>query len=271
MNYNHQAGNVHGSVAMLEVRPIPAFGDNYIWLAGVPESPGEVIVVDPGTAAPVVEALEADGLHPAAILITHRHWDHVDGLPELTERYQAPVFGPTGGHIAGITRPAADGDTVEPLPGLIFEVLAVPGHTADHLAYHGRGTLFCGDTLFNAGCGRLFDGTARQLYHSLQRLARLPEPTQVCCAHEYTIDNLDFARMVEPGNAALEAYALTAAALRDRGLPTLPTDIGTQRRINPFLRCEQEAIRASVTAFAGRPLGGPEEIFKVLRYWKDTQ
>ncbi|MBI1195625.1 MAG: hydroxyacylglutathione hydrolase [Gammaproteobacteria bacterium] len=255
---------------MLEIRPIPAFGDNYIWLAGVPESPGAVIVIDPGTAGPVIEVFESEGLRPSAILITHRHWDHVDGVPELASRYQVPVFGPEGGHIAGVTAPVVDGTTVEPLRGLSFKVLAVPGHTADHLAYFGHGTLFCGDTLFNAGCGRLFDGTARQLFHSLQRLSELPDTTRVCCAHEYTLDNLEFARMVEPGNADLAEYARAAATLRDRGLPTLPTDIGTQRRINPFLRCECDEVRASVTAFAGRPLAGPEETFKVLRYWKDT-
>jgi len=255
---------------MLEIRPIPAFSDNYIWLASHPKSPGDAIVIDPGTAAPVIDTLEAEGLRPAGILITHRHWDHVDGIPELTARYTLPVFGPAGGHISGITRPVGDGDEISPLPGISLSVLTVPGHTLDHIAYFGHNTLFCGDTLFNAGCGRLFDGTAKQLYGSLQRLAGLPESTRVCCAHEYTLDNLRFARAVEPDNPDLAAYLQTAEAMRKQQRPTLPTDIGMQRRINPFLRCHESTVQASVAHFAGRIPDGPEAVFKILRYWKDT-
>ncbi len=255
---------------MLEIRPIPAFDDNYIWLASHTGSPGDVVVVDPGTATPVIEMLETEGLRPVGILITHRHWDHVEGIPELAARYSLPVFGPAGGHIAGITQPVAEGDEISPLPGVSLSVLAVPGHTLDHIAYFGHDTLFCGDTLFNAGCGRLFDGTAEQLYRSLQRLAELPESTRVCCAHEYTVENLRFANAVEPGNPDLKTYTKTAQVLRNRDIPTLPTDIGMQLRINPFLRCHEPAVQASVAHFAGRQPNSSEAVFKILRYWKDT-
>jgi len=255
---------------MLEIRPIPAFTDNYIWLACNTECPSEAIIIDPGTADPVIKVLESEGLRLVAILITHRHWDHVDGIPTLTARYPVPVYGPAGGHIAGITHPLGDGQFVAPLPGVSLEVLAVPGHTLDHIAYYGHDSLLCGDSLFNAGCGRIFDGTAEQLFHSLQRLSRLPDSTQVYCAHEYTLSNLRFAQSVEPDNQDLAAYSRTAESLRKRGLPTLPTDIATQRRINPFLRCDIPAVQASIAAFAGRPLTDPEEFFKILRFWKDT-
>ena len=243
----------------LEILPIPAFADNYIWLL---KRDRHAVVVDPGDATPVIAALERASLGLEAILITHHHADHIGGVDALLQKYTVPVFAPARGrydfpHIA-----VAEGDHVR-LDALALEltVMETPGHTLDHVAYYGANRLFCGDTLFSAGCGRLFEGTAAQMYASLQRLAALPGNTMVYCTHEYTEHNLRFARMLEPGNNALATRQQQAAALRQSGQPTLPTNIALERETNPFLRCDIAAIRTA----SGCVKADEVQIFSAIR------
>ncbi len=245
---------------------VEAFADNYIWLLRRGDA---VAIVDPGDAAPVVAALDRLGLTPLAILCTHHHGDHTGGVENLLARWRVPVYGPARERIPGITHRVGDGDRVTPGDGLGFEVLEVPGHTAGHIAYHGQGALFCGDTLFSAGCGRLFEGSAVQMHASLARLAALPEDTRVYCAHEYTASNLRFARAADPDNPDIAAHQVRVAALRAAGRPTLPSTIGLERRVNPFLRAHLPALKHSAEAHAGRTLSGPAAVFAELRHWKD--
>ncbi|MFP5397138.1 MAG: hydroxyacylglutathione hydrolase [Gammaproteobacteria bacterium] len=257
----------------LELTPLRAFDDNYIWLLARGD---EALVVDPGDAAPVRAALESRGLRLAGILVTHHHGDHVGGLDDLCASWHGPVYAPAGERIAGPVTPVREGQRVT-LLGLEFEVLDVPGHTAGHVAYHWRGDaghaplLFCGDTLFSAGCGRLFEGTPQQMHASLSKLAALPGATRVCCAHEYTLSNLRFAAAVEPGNAELQAYRARCEALRARGLPTLPSTIAIEREVNPFLRCAVGAVAQA--ARARQPAldaSTPSEVLGALREWKNA-
>lgn len=253
---------------MLTVLHVPAFEDNYIWL--IRGEANRVAVVDPGEAAPVREALARERLTPAAILCTHHHGDHVGGVEELLSHYNVPAYGPARERIPAVTHRLHDGEhiTLAAL-GLEFEVLDVPGHTAGHIAYYGHGCLFCGDTLFSAGCGRPFEGTAEQLHNSLSRLLSLPPDTAVYCAHEYTAANLRFAAAVEPDNSYVRDYRRQVAAQRARRLPTLPTTLARERRVNPFLRVHLPEVRASVAAWAGREPGSEAETFALLRRWKD--
>jgi hydroxyacylglutathione hydrolase len=256
---------------MLDVRPIPAFQDNYIWMIRSALDPRRVAVVDPGDAAPVLAALAAEGLALAAILATHHHRDHVGGVDELVAATGARAFGPARERVRLPVVPLAGGDTLDlPELGLAFRVLDVPGHTAGHIAFTGHDALFCGDTLFSAGCGRLFEGTAGQMLASLESLAGLPEATQVYCGHEYTEANLRFARSVEPGNSDIMDYVKRAAGLRAQGLPTLPSNIGLEKRVNPFLRTRRENVKSSAEQHAGRLLPTPAEVFAEVRSWKDT-
>ena len=238
-------------MSQLAVTAVPAFDDNYLWLVHAPADPRQVLVVDPGDAAAVETALRAQGLVLAGILVTHHHGDHVGGVKALAGGL--PVFGPGNEDIEGITHPVKGGDRVELRAlGLSFAVLDVPGHTRGHIAYAGHGAVFCGDTLFSGGCGRLFEGTPAQMFASLGALAALPPETQVYCAHEYTASNLRFALAVEPGNAALVAYAGEVAALRAAGQRTVPTTVARELAINPFLRTAVPEIRAAAKAFAGQ-------------------
>lgn len=256
---------------MDNVLHVPAFQDNYIWLI---QTGAKVAIVDPGDAQPVIATLERDGLRPVAILCTHHHHDHVGGAQELSQRYGVPVYGPAQESIPSVQRRLDDGDHFEiPELGIGFDVLAIPGHTLGHIAFYsdagGHGLLFCGDTLFSAGCGRLFEGTAEQMHTSLTRLAALPQDTQVFCGHEYTAANLRFALTVEPDNQ--DARELTAR-VRDqtaRGQPSLPSSIGLERRINPFLRTAVPSVRQAVAAHEGGALTTEVEIFAALRRWKD--
>jgi hydroxyacylglutathione hydrolase len=256
---------------MLEVRPIPAFQDNYIWMIRGARDPRVVAVVDPGDAAPVLAALAAEGLRLEAILATHHHADHVGGVLKLVAATGAAVFGPGREKLpVEVTRLAA-GDRVQlDGLGLEFGVLDVPGHTAGHIAFVGHGALFCGDTLFSAGCGRLFEGTAGQMFDSLDALAGLPEDTLVYCGHEYTLANLRFATAVEPGNSAIMDYVKRATALRAKTRPTLPSTIGLEKRVNPFLRSRHENVKSSAERHAGRMLPTPAAVFAEIRSWKDT-
>lgn len=246
---------------------LPAFRDNYIWLL---ERHGRAAVVDPGEAAPVRRALVESGLTLEAVLVTHHHADHMGGAAELAREYDCPVYGPAGENIEAVDKLLAEGAEVS-LPGIgsRFRVLDIPGHTAGHIAYQGHGIMFCGDTLFSAGCGRLFEGTAGQMYASLAKLAALPDDTAVCCGHEYTLANLKFAATVEPDNRAVAEYAAECAARRSRGEPTLPSQLGLERRVNPFLRCTEPTVRAAAGRVAGRVLTDAVDVFAAIRKWKD--
>ena len=227
---------------MLKVTPLRAFRDNYIWLMHG-RDPTCVAVVDPGDATPVETALEAGGLTLEAILVTHHHADHTGGIETLLATRDVPVFGPQNERIPDLTVPLAAGDRADlETLGLAFDVLDVPGHTAGHIAFYGHGALFCGDTLFSAGCGRLFEGTPAQMLASLDALAALPDDTRVYCAHEYTLSNLKFARAVEPENTAIAEYTGRAEQRRRADEPTLPSTLGLERKVNPFLRCDHASV-----------------------------
>ena len=222
---------------MLNLVALPAFTDNYIWML---HDGRDAVVVDPGDAAPVHAALDAQGLQLAAILVTHHHPDHVGGVDALRGRLRGPVYGPAHETIPAPFTPLEGGQSVTVL-GQRFEVIDVPGHTAGHIAYvqadaGAEPLLFCGDTLFSAGCGRLFEGTPAQMVASLAKLNALPAGTRVCCTHEYTLSNLRFAAAVEPANDALAAHTEACRTRREAGQPTLPSTLATERQINPFLR-----------------------------------
>ncbi len=255
---------------MLSIQPISAFSDNYIWLLADTDS-RRACVVDPGDATPVCDALDQLGLELEIILITHHHLDHVGGVQALRERFAPLVYGPGNPAIEGVDRRLAAGDRVEVL-GTNFVVMEVPGHTLDHIAYFHPGEkplLFCGDTLFAAGCGRVFEGTPAMMHASLQSLAALPPETAVYCAHEYTLANLAFARAADPDNDALAARQAEAEATRARGEPTVPSPLGLELATNPFLRCAEPGLLASLEA-QGRLEGrGGAEVFAAIRGWKD--
>ena len=256
---------------MLDVRPLPAFRDNYIWMIRGDADPAVVAVVDPGDAAPVLAALAREGLSLAAILATHHHADHVGGVPALRAATGARAFGPARERMPAGVLPLAQGDCARiPELGLEFTVLDVPGHTAGHIAYAGHGAVFSGDTLFSAGCGRLFEGTAEAMLGSLDRLAELPGETRVFCGHEYTEANLRFAMAVEPANSAIMDYVKRAAGQRAQGRPTLPSNIQLEKRVNPFLRCRHEDVKSAAERRAGRVLSTPVAVFAEIRSWKDT-
>lgn len=255
---------------MLDVSPVRAFSDNYIWVIHGTVARNRVAVVDPGDAAPVIAHLEANGLELAAVLVTHHHRDHCGGVTALKARYDVPVIGPASEEIPLRTRAAQGGDRVElPDLGLTFDVIDIPGHTRGHIAFHGHGVLFCGDTLFSAGCGRLFEGTPAQMSHSLAALRALPPETRVYCGHEYTANNLRFALAVEPGNERTRRYTQAAAGHLAQGRPTLPSTLSLEIEVNPFLRCDQPAVRQAASEHAGHPVCDPIEVFATIRRWKD--
>ena len=253
----------------MKLIPLPAFTDNYIWML---HDGRKALVVDPGDSQPVLDALQHEGVELHGILVTHHHDDHTGGVEALREATGARVFGPEREPMPEPIQRQADESCVR-LLDLNFQVIAVPGHTAGHIAYYAEidndaPVLFCGDTLFSGGCGRLFEGTADQMQASLHRLAALPGATRVCCAHEYTLSNLKFAREVEPDNLQLTAYQGQCLALRESGQPTLPSTIKVERQINPFLRSEQPTIVASANRFdaTGTVQHGA---FATLRQWKN--
>ncbi len=252
---------------IMEIIPLRAFADNYIWTL---RDGTRAAVVDPGDARPVLDYLEREKLELVAILNTHHHADHVGGNAALLARRKVPVYGPRDERIAEVTHRVKDGDRFTlPHFGIEFEVAEIPGHTRSHIAFHGGGMLFCGDTLFAAGCGRLFEGTPRQMHESLSRLMKLPDDTRVYCGHEYTVSNVRFARSAEPGNAALAELEARAKAQRDQDLPTLPSTIGQEKATNPFVRVTEPAVIASASHQAGKPLTDPVSVLGAIREWKN--
>ncbi|MBK1727173.1 hydroxyacylglutathione hydrolase [Halorhodospira neutriphila] len=253
---------------MIDLQAVTALADNYIWIAPAPGN-HRVLIVDPGDAEPARAWLREHGAQPAAILLTHHHGDHVGGAAELARAYGAPVYGPATERIGAVDHPVGGGARLE-IDGFgTIEVLDVPGHTAGHIAYHGDGALFCGDALFAGGCGRVFEGTAEQMHASLQRLAGLPGETRVCCGHEYTVKNLEFAARVEPGNERLARRLEHARALRQQGRPTVPSTLEEERATNPFLRTDSAEVQAAAERRAGQPLADAAAVFATLRRWKD--
>lgn len=253
---------------MLAIHAVPAFKDNYIWMI---EDGGNAVAVDPGDAAPVERFVDERGLSLSAVLATHHHMDHVGGLVALARRFGCETFGPASEEIAGLDHRLAEGDRIDvPGIGLSLETIDIPGHTAGHIALFGGAMVFCGDTLFACGCGRLFEGTAAQMVASLGKLARLPGGTRVYCGHEYTLANIRFAEAADPGNGALAARKGRESAKRERGAPTLPTTIAEELATNPFLRCDDPAIVASAARHAGKPLKDRVEVFAALREWKNS-
>jgi hydroxyacylglutathione hydrolase len=255
----------------MRLTPLPAFADNYIWLL---QHQQQVLAVDPGDGQAVLQWLAREpGAQLGTILVTHHHADHTGGLVQLVQATGARVVGPALETLPVPHTPVADGDSVGWGP-LQWQVIDVPGHTAGHVAYWAQvegqdPLLFCGDTLFSAGCGRLFEGTAAQMLASLDRLAALPTSTRVCCAHEYTLSNLRFARAVEPDNAPLAAYEQACAARRAQGSPTLPSVLGQELAINPFLRSRHPAVRAAVQRHTRLLPQDDAQAFAQLREWKN--
>jgi hydroxyacylglutathione hydrolase len=254
----------------MNLLPLPAFDDNYIWML---HDGRHALVVDPGDAGPVLQALQAQGLRLAAILVTHHHQDHTGGIDVLREATGAKVYGPAKEKIPAPFEKLTGGDQVHEM-GLSFHVLDVPGHTGGHIAFFSdtadfKPLLFCGDTLFSGGCGRLFEGTPAQMQHSLTQFAALPGDTQVCCTHEYTLSNLKFALEVEPDNQDLIAYNEHCKSLRRQGLPTLPSSMTMELKINPFLRCDTPAIMRAVREHSAEDAEG-FGTFATLRQWKNS-
>lgn len=263
-------------VTPMQLHAIPAFTDNYLWTLVEGDA---AVVVDPGDAAPVGRFLDEHKLTLTAILVTHHHPDHVGGLAPLLARGDVPVYGPAAeaSRIRLLNHPLDDGDAIE-IFGRRFEVMSVPGHTLGHIAYYCAGTtgneepgiLLCGDTLFSAGCGRLFEGSPEQMHASLGRLAALPPQTRVYCTHEYTLANLAFAQAVEPQNRDIAAHIDQVRSWRAAGRPSLPSSLALEHRINPFLRAREPAVRRAAESWAGAPALPTEgAVFAALRRWKD--
>ena len=262
-------------MAVPHIIPVRAFKDNYIWVI---RDHCDAAVVDPGDASPVLDYLSREKLNLIAILNTHHHNDHVGGNAALLQEFNVPVYGPASESIPTLTHRLREREETEneesnaylPEFSVTLRVLDIPGHTAGHIAYYGANLLFCGDTLFACGCGRLFEGTAPQMVRSLEKLSDLPNNTQVYCGHEYTLSNIRFARVVEPGNQALIEREKTVENLRKLNAPTLPSTIGLEKAINPFMRCNQPEIIENASRHAGKRLNDPVDVFTALREWKNN-
>ena len=250
----------------MQIHPITAFNDNYIWAL---IDSNHAIIVDPGDAQPVIEFLDKHQYQLSEILITHHHWDHTNGVEALRKKYGAPVFAPAKENIPHATPVNENYHIIRIHSFPEIKILDIPGHTLGHIAYLIEEALFCGDTLFAAGCGRLFEGTAAQMYASLQKLANLPEATKIYCGHEYTLNNLNFAKIVEPNNQDIVQRIEKVKQMRDRDQPSLPSTISAEKTTNPFLRCHHESVRQSVEKHVGQALNNPLEVFTFLRQWKD--
>ncbi|CUS48679.1 MAG: hydroxyacylglutathione hydrolase [Idiomarinaceae bacterium HL-53] len=253
----------------MRILRLSAFKDNFIWV--LVNEQQEAVIVDPGDATPVIKELEASSLTPVAMLITHHHADHTGGIVPLLERYPIPVYGPKNPNINGISQVVSEGDQVRLGRGFPdFEVIECPGHTLDHIAFYAAPYLFCGDTLFAGGCGRMFEGSPKQFTESLAKLGALPSTTQVFCAHEYTTANLRFALQVEPQNQALLERARTVQSMREYALATVPSLLVTELATNPFLRTQVASVQQAASQFIGAELTDQTEVFAAIRKWKDS-
>jgi hydroxyacylglutathione hydrolase len=254
-----------------EVVPLRAFNDNYIWTI---RDASHAVVIDPGDAKPVIDYLATERLELAAIIITHHHADHTGGVKELVAGRSIPVYGPHDPRVPDATQRLAEGESITlPHFGIKLTVLEVPGHTSSHIAYYSEPSdsmLFCGDTLFAAGCGRLFEGTPAQMHNSLGKFMRLPDDTRVFCAHEYTLSNIRFARAADPANSALTDWHARAKAMREVDAPTVPTTIALERATNPFVRCNEPGVIASASQHAGKPLPDAVSVLAAIREWKNN-
>jgi hydroxyacylglutathione hydrolase len=255
------------------VSAISAFNDNYIWAISAKHC-NAVVLVDPGCANTCINYIEKNKLSLTAIIITHHHYDHVDGINALIKHYpqqKINVYTPKHETVLGSTHGVDDGDliTIEALK-LTLKVMAVPGHTLGHIAYYNNSLLFCGDTLFSGGCGRVFEGTTAQMYHSLSKLASLNNDLKMYCAHEYTLANLAFALTLEPNNEELHRYNEKVKTLRAKNLPSIPSTMAQEKAINPFLRCTNQTIRKNAEQYAQKTLSEPVDVFTVIRSWKNN-
>lgn len=255
---------------MYELTPIPALQTNYIWAIRSPVDPKNIVIVDPGAAEPVIDYLTAQNLTLAAILITHHHYDHTDGLDALLAQYPCAVYAGSQEPVTQASHRLKDNESflIEPL-NLQLRAMHVPGHTKGHTAYYGHEMVFTGDTLFAAGCGRNFEGTPEQLYQSLLKLKSLPKETQIYCGHEYTLQNLNFALQVEPTNADILSKHKLVQIMHNDGQCTLPSSIAEEIKTNVFLRCEEESVREAASQYAKKDLTSPEQVFAALREWKN--
>lgn len=253
---------------MLTLKPLPAFEDNYIWVL---HDNHHAIAVDPGDPAPLVAYLDANQLTLTAVLITHHHRDHTGGNTVLRQRYNCAIYAPENPRIPGTTHTLHGGDTLRlTTPELHFDILATPGHTLDHISYVGQGSLFCGDTVFGCGCGKLFEGTPAMMAASLDSILTLPDATRVCCAHEYTLSNIDFAKTIDGTNQALLERERLDRDARAHGRPTLPSSLALEKATNPFLRFHDPDMIAFATQFLNRPDPNPPEVFGAIRAAKDA-
>ena len=255
---------------MLKISPINAFSDNYIWLIQTNE--GNTLV-DPGDSKPIISTIDKLGITIDDILITHHHFDHIGGLESLKPLIKGSVIGPKNNVIDLLDKHVGEGDVIESI-GLQFSVFEVPGHTLDHIAFYSeteKEVLFCGDTIFSGGCGRVFEGTFEQMNHSLEKLISLPSKTEIYCAHEYTLSNLQFALMAEPDNVDLKEYELNSKNKRERNIPTIPTTLGQELQINPFLRVAETSLREAISDKLDHSnITSNAEVFGFLRSWKDS-
>ena len=262
-------------MTLYNITPIPALDTNYIWLLQPNTDTKDVWVVDPGEAEPVLNHLQQHQLQLAGILITHHHRDHIAGVDPLCAHLAVPVYGPDSDKIPQISNPLADGDRLK-CSQLSLQIIAVPGHTLEHIIYFHPGTteqapfIFCGDSLFAAGCGRRFEGSAETMWASLERMAALPEQTLVYCAHEYTLANLQFAQAMEPDNIEIRQRLEATHDLRQAGEPSLPSEIGIEKRTNPFLRCQLPQLKQAAEQHTAKRYHSNAEVFGALRRLKDT-
>lgn len=257
---------------MLEIIPLPALGahNNYIWLLKN-STTKHIAIVDPGEAGPLLEKIEAEKLIPVAILITHHHWDHVNGIEDITAKFSIPVYTPKTESVNGSTNPVGEGDVVEISElDLQLKILDVPGHTSGAIAYYTDEMVFSGDTLFAAGCGRMFEGTAPQMHNSLSKFKTLSDDTLIYCGHEYTVANLQFASAVEPDNQEIQQRLVEAQLLRENNQPTVPTTLKLEKETNPFLRCEINSVIDAASRQSDKKLSVPHEVFAAVRQWKDN-